>query len=333
MKQSLDILRSVDIFSALDEEELSAVRSTMQERRFAASESLFNEGDPGDEFFVVLSGSVSVLVKLPDGQELVISEAGAGNFFGEMSIFDHAPRSATCRTREESTLLSLKGSDFFRLLETHPDIAVKIMYRMLRITSERLKKTGNFLSDMVQWGAEARKRAVTDDFTGLFNRRFFDGAIEDKFREASMNRLPLSVAMVDLDHFGGLNKEFGEQVGNSVILAAAGVFREVFSEKDILVRYGGDEFTFILCGSASGEALEKCSKTCSLLRELTILDELCAARGGAARKVTASIGIASFPEHAQTMKGLLEKADLALYGAKEEGRDRAVCFREQGVTE
>ena len=112
-----------------------------------------------------------------------------------MSIFDNSPRSATCRTKEKSSLLSLKGPDFFALMETHPEIAVKTMYRMLNITTERLKNTGNFLSDMVQWGAEARKRAVTDDFTGLFNRRFFDSTIEDKFTEASLNRKPLSVAM------------------------------------------------------------------------------------------------------------------------------------------
>ncbi|HOV65049.1 MAG TPA: GGDEF domain-containing protein [Spirochaetia bacterium] len=329
MEQSYSILRSVDIFSNLTDEELSVVRSCMEERVFHSVETLFNEGDPGDELFVVLNGAVSISVRLADGEELSISEAGTGSFFGEMSIFEHAPRSATCRTKGESTLLCLKGSDFFTLIDTHPSIAVKIMYRMLQITTDRLKKTGNFLSDMVQWGAEARKRAVTDDFTGLFNRRFFDTAIEDKFREAAVNGLPLSLAMVDLDHFGSLNKEHGEQVCNSIILAAVGVFRTVFGERNILVRYGGDEFSFILSGMASAEAKEKCSTVCSLIRELTVLDDLCTdTEHGLPRKmVTASIGIASYPEHAQSVKELLEKSDAALYRAKEEGRDRAVAYK------
>jgi len=144
-----------------------------------------------------------------------------------------------------------------------------------------------------------------------------------------VNGLPLSLAMVDLDHFGSLNKEHGEQVCNSIILAAVGVFRTVFGERNILVRYGGDEFSFILSGMASAEAKEKCSTVCSLIRELTVLDDLCTdTEHGLPRKmVTASIGIASYPEHAQSVKELLEKSDAALYRAKEEGRDRAVAYK------
>ena len=118
-------------------------------------------------------GRIAIEVQLSDGKKLEISEIQSGNFFGEMSIFEDAPRSATCTTKETelSSTASINPISF-KLMETHPRIAAKMMYRMLNITASRLKNTDNFLSDMVQWGETARRRAVTDDFTGLYNRRF-----------------------------------------------------------------------------------------------------------------------------------------------------------------
>ncbi len=315
-----DFLRSIDMFADLDDPELAVLGSSMRSIEIEAGSVLFREGDKGDELFVVKEGAVSISVKLPDEQELVISEIQEGNFFGEMSIFEGAPRSATCRTKMKSTLFGLKSGDFYELIRSHPRTASKIMYRMLAITVERLRNTGNFLTDMVQWGEDARKRAVTDDFTGLFNRRFLDDALEERFREAKMKGSSLCLAMVDLDHFGSLNKEYGEQVGNAVILEAVSVFKTVFGTKDILIRYGGDEFTFVLPETTSSEALEKCETVCSGLRKLSILEPF----GGTIRRVTSSIGVAAYPEHARTVKELLEKADGALYKAKESGRDRAM---------
>ncbi len=320
MRDIDEFLRTITIFSDLTDEEIAIFLQWLGSRTIEKGEVLFHEGDPGDELFLVTSGKVAISVKLQDGQDLEISEISAGNFFGEMSIFDNSPRSATCYTKEESELLGLRAEDFFTLMTTHPSITTKIMYRMLRIIVERLQNTGKFLSDMVQFGEEARKRAVTDTFTGLFNRRFFDDALEEQFSRAKMGRSSLALVMVDLDHFGKLNDEYGEKVGDDVILEAVKVFKTVFSEKDILVRYGGDEFTFILPNRSSDTAWDLCDKVCRDLRSLTILEN----RDGTIRKVTSSIGIAAYPDHAMTKKQLLEKADGALYQAKEQGRDRAV---------
>ncbi len=119
------------------------------------------------------------------------------------------------------------------------------MQRMLNTATGRLQKTGAFLSDMVKWGENARIRAVTDDFTGLYNRRFFDEAIVDMVTESIRAGEPLSLVILDLDRFGLLNSEYGESIGDEVILSVIPVFVAAFGKEDILARYGGDEFAFL----------------------------------------------------------------------------------------
>ena len=210
------------------------------------------------------------------------------------------------------------------------------MYKMLHTTTGRLQATGAFLSDMVKWGEAARIRAVTDDFTGLYNRRFFDDAIEKAVIQARLTSRPFTLAMVDLDRFGTLNSQYGEAAGDAVLQAAVSVFRSVFREKDILSRYGGDEFAFILPETGGREALERCRKLGEKLRELDILSTFTplenqerSDHSGLITTLGASIGLAVCPAHAGSAKDLLEKADQALYRAKEAGRDCAVLYQEE----
>jgi diguanylate cyclase (GGDEF)-like protein len=320
MRGADEYVQSIEIFSDLSEEEFDIVRSVMKDHEYKEGEVLFFQNDDGNELFIVEKGCIAIEVHLPDGKKLEISEIHAGNFLGEMSIFENAPRSATCTAKEPSYLLSLHKDDFFGLMQVHPSVAAKMMYRMLNITASRLKNTDNFLSDMVQWGETARRRAVIDEFTGLYNRRFLESALAEQFSKVKREKGELSLAMVDLDNFGSLNKAYGEEVGDDVILAAVKVFRSVCDETDILVRYGGDEFTFILPGRHSRNAKHICDTICAELRALTVLEGM----DGEIKQVTSSIGIATFPEHGNTSKALMEKADSAVYTAKEQGRDQAV---------
>jgi diguanylate cyclase (GGDEF)-like protein len=325
-KATLDVLEKIEILSELTPEELRRIHGLMKTVHIEKEKTLFLEGEAGDELYIVLSGCVAISVKAPDGEVLPIADITGGNFFGEMSIFEQAPRSATCCTREDTTLLSLSGKDFYAFLQQHPQTTIKVMHKMLTITSQRLRETGTFLSEMVTWGEAARKRAVTDELTGLYNRRFLDDALEERFEEARRRGGVLSLVMVDLDHFGELNKEYGPEVGDRVIVAAAPVFRSLFGPQDILARYGGDEFTFILIDRGPEQALALCTRVNQALGKLTVLADL----KGRMRRVSASIGIASFPAHADSLDVLKEKTDRALYRAKELGRDRAELYDKSG---
>ncbi|HUX49241.1 MAG TPA: GGDEF domain-containing protein [Spirochaetia bacterium] len=313
-------LKRVDIFSSLDAGELKRLAQSFRIMESSAGTQLFAEGNEGNEMYLVYSGRVVTTVSLPDGKTLELATFGTGDFFGEMSIFEQAPRSATCTTRDPSCLLALHEQEFFRFLTQYPQSAIKIMYRMLNITAGRLMNTGQFLSDMVQWGESARKRAITDEMTGLYNRRFLDDSIEAQFQRAKAEGRPLTVIMVDLDRFREINEAYGIAAGDDVILAVAPVFKEHMKPTDILARYGGDEFTFVCPDTNTEEALERARAICEHVHSLPVLS----GRGGKITRVTTSQGLASFPRHASDLKTLKERADQALYQAKEEGRDRVV---------
>ena len=167
MSAKTEFLKTVRIFCDLTDGEIRGLLDLLHPLELKKEEILFEQGDPGGELFVVESGAIGISVTLDDGKNLEIARFSKGDFFGEMSIFEEEARSATCCARSESRLLSMKDSDFLRLIDSNPSSAAKVMTRMLEATRQRLEDTGGFLSDMVQWGEEARRRAITDSLTCL----------------------------------------------------------------------------------------------------------------------------------------------------------------------
>jgi len=317
----VEFLKHVELFSLLNDSEIESIIDFLRIIHVEESEPLFRQGDEGHELFIVRTGSIRVSIALHDGREKDITQFSPGDFFGEMSIFENAPRSATCYAVEPSSLYALRGRDFYRLMEDSPSLATKIMFRMSNITTRRLRSTGEFLTDMVVWGKEARKRAITDELTGVYNRHFLDDALENQLHRAREGGGPLSVVMVDLDHFRSINDEYGHEVGDNLLLQAVQVFKKHLRDGDILARYGGDEFTIIMPRTGS----EKARLIAQMVREdmerLKSLQHL----GGGVNRVTTSQGIAAFPAHAKDLDALMKRADEALYMAKERGRNRVVC--------
>ena len=321
MNEAISFLQKVDIFSELSIEEIGVVFSSLRRVELEEGQRIFSEGDDGNELFIVMNGRVATSISLPGGRERQIAEFTSGDFFGEMSIFEEAPRSATCSTKENSALFSLHHKDFSRIIESHPEIAIKMMYRMLGITTQRLRNTGEFLSDMVQWGEEARRRSITDELTGVYNRRFLDEALAEHFETSRNTNRPLSIIMIDLDYFREINEHYGHATGDRVILEVVSVFKRCLEKKDMIARYGGDEFTIILPGSDSQRAAATAEGIRRGVEELELLKDM----RGPVNRVTTSQGVASYPAHAWELKLLREMADKALYRAKEEGRNRVMC--------
>lgn len=310
------LLKDIAIFSELTNEQRSMIAGEMKMCRYKAGDMIFREGDPGDVLFVVISGAVTVFIVDHDGKEVVLAEIKSGSYVGEMSIIDHTHRSAACRVTMDCVLLELHADDFLHIMQNMPQASSKIMNRMLTIIVERLMKTGAFITQMVQWGEESRKRAITDPATGLFNRRYLEDSFDGLVAKAKTSGTPLSFVMFDLDRFGSLNTKYGQEFCDGLIVDASVVFRSVFAQEDILVRYGGDEFIFIFPGSGPESAQAKCDALCEAMRGMRFTQH-------PEIRLTCSMGYATLPDHASTADELKDKSDKALYRAKEEGRDRA----------
>jgi diguanylate cyclase (GGDEF)-like protein len=318
MAKTSTFLKNVDIFSLLDPAEVENIVGYFHPLDVEKDQILFREGEEGRQLYIVESGSIAISIELPDGSNKELAKFGQGEFFGEMSIFEDAPRSATCTVKESGRLLTMDQGDFFRIMVVHPFIAIKMMYRMLNRVTQRLRNTSGFLSDMVRWGETARKRAITDELTGVYNRRFLDDALKENFRRSKSEKKPFTLIMVDLDYFREINESYGHEVGDQVILEVVEVFRKSFRKRDIIARYGGDEFSVILPNTSIERAVEIAEK---VRRDVEKLD-LLSGREGPVQSITTSQGVANFPASAKSLEGLREAADQALYKAKDAGRNQ-----------
>lgn len=168
--------------------------------------------------------------------------------------------------------------------------------------------------------AEVQKLALTDSLTGLYNRRGFYELGRHEMERARRFRRPLAAMMIDIDHFKLVNDTFGHAIGDQVLLALAGRLRASLREVDVLGRYGGEEFAILLpetdLFTASGVA-ERLRNYVTEPMPLQLPHQ-----AGAPLAITASFGIANSVTTTHDLSGLLERADMALYAAKRNGRNR-----------
>lgn len=164
--------------------------------------------------------------------------------------------------------------------------------------------------------------ALTDHLTGLGNRRRFDEALITEWKRASRELRPLAVLMIDIDHFKAYNDHHGHDVGDLCLQSVAHALRQHCSRPgDLVCRWGGEEFAVILPGSDSAGAAHI---ACDLVQKVQAL-AIQHGQSPIADQVTISVGsAATWPKDCENPKALLERADAALYQAKQSGRNRAV---------
>ncbi len=312
------MLLNSEVFSLLNKNEAEKFMMILKRKSVRQGETIFLEGDRGREMFIVERGSIASRTVLPNGMHLDIARFGPGDFFGDMSIFENAPRSATCYALEDSDLLRLNDLIFEDFTENHPEISAKIMLRMLNIITARLREKSHFLGNMVEWGDSASKRAITDEIACIYNRRFLDEAIEKLFRKSENSGSPISFIMIDIDDFSRFDEKCSNEETNQVIRALVVSMRTHIREKDILARYGGDEFSIILPDTGKSAAREIAEKICSGVESI----DLKQINEKFFKTVTISIGLASYPEDATELEELLNLTDKRLYRSKSEGKNR-----------
>jgi diguanylate cyclase (GGDEF)-like protein len=317
-----DYLATVPLFARMSGLEVNAVAAFLEPRRYLRGDIVFREGELGKELFIVRSGRIGSYATLSDGSRRDVYRFGPGLLFGEMAIIEDEPRSATCYAMEDSELLVMEGIDFYRLAWNHPMIGIKLLSAMARVMVSWLDEASSFLGALVRWGADARRRAVTDELSGMFNRRFLEETMDARLSASPSRRCAL--LMLDLDRFRDVNAAFGPQSGDAVIARVSKVFSAVLRESEVGARLSGDEFAVFL--PAAG--IERAMELAEMLRaavEATPM-ELIPSGGGAAKRVivTISAGAAAGPEHAASVESLVKAADKALFEAKKGGRNRVV---------
>lgn len=164
-----------------------------------------------------------------------------------------------------------------------------------------------------------RVQSLRDPLTGLFNRRYLEENLQRELLRCQRRRLPLSVLMLDVDHFKRFNDTHGHAAGDALLARIGQLLHELVRNEDIACRYGGEEFTLVLPEADAEAALQRAERIRAAIAATTIV-HLRQTFGPA----TCSIGVATSTGERDTPQQLLQTADAALYRAKAEGRDRVV---------
>jgi diguanylate cyclase (GGDEF)-like protein len=166
---------------------------------------------------------------------------------------------------------------------------------------------------------ELRTLAITDPITGLTNHRFFQESLKDEFEKAVQSGEALSIIMIDVDHFKAFNDRYGHPEGDRLLADISKVFAREIKSFGSVSRYGGEEFAAILPAIELSEAHDIADRIRRAVETAAFNGPL-----GYRAYVTISLGVASYPEQAQSANQLVQLADQALYQAKRQGRNQTV---------
>ena len=217
--------------------------------------------------------------------------------------------------------LSLMGIEFFSYIRRLHEVqdAVDLQKRTLEDANHALHEQIGKINDLQE---KLREQANRDSLTGLFNRRYLEGTLERELARCKREGAPLTMLLLDIDHFKLVNDTYGHPAGDEVLRVFARALQESARTEDIVCRYGGEEFLLVLPKMSLTVARGRAVQLLELIRRTTVVfDEY-------RIPVTTSIGIAAVPDHATGVENLIRCADQALYRAKSTGRDRAVAFNE-----
>ena len=160
----------------------------------------------------------------------------------------------------------------------------------------------------------------TDDLTGLLNMRAFNLILDKEVARARRYEEPFTVIMIDVDGLKAINDQHGHAAGSRLLKAVADSTRDCVRKPDVLARYGGDEFVILMAHTSTREAIVPAERIRKAIQNTSL------AIKGKQISTSASVGIASFPEHVRNAVQVLDKADAALYKSKESGRNKVSWY-------
>ena len=218
--------------------------------------------------------------------------------------------------RDEIAALTLAFNDMANKIN-EGRVRLEAAHDELARTNEGLKAANRALETL----------AITDGLTSLYNHRHFQDSLEKDLRKCEQQGRPLSLMLIDIDHFKVFNDRWGHQEGDAALRRVAAQAMKGIRPSDMAFRYGGEELAVLMPSCAKEQAAELADKLRMAVRDN-------AQRPGVfGDRLTVSVGVAAFPEDGKTPRALVDAADAALYTAKAEGRDRITVAGARKATE
>lgn len=280
-------------------------------RRLIQGETLIEQGKRNARMHLVVEGALGIHLRGVDGEPIAV--LGPGETVGELSLLDESPASATVVAAEPALVLSLDEDAFWRLTNASHAFAVNLLVKL----AERLRANNAQVSRNVEKRRQYERAAMFDGLTGIHNRRWLDDTLHRVVARQRRTGGPLSVALIDVDHFKSFNDRFGHDAGDHVLQLVATTLAANLRPTDLVARFGGEEFVIVFPETERDAA----ARAADRVREAIARLEPKMADGRELPRVTISLGIAQV-EAENTVADLLKAADQAMYRAKQGGRNR-----------
>jgi diguanylate cyclase (GGDEF)-like protein len=269
--------------------------------------------------YIVLRGALSVAADTRTGMsDGTVSKVLPGESVGEQVVLDDEANQATITALEQSELLVIESELAWQLI----DAANGVARNLLRLLSFRIRAANAQMRKRQKLGEFYRQLSMVDGLTGLYNRAWLNDFLPQLAASAQATGQPLSLIMLDIDHFKKFNDSHGHLQGDQALRTAAQVLTGALRPTDFAVRYGGEEMMVVLPDTNLQVAEVVASRLCQRMREAVVFSDM----HQPLPHITSSFGVAALGP-AQDETALIASADAALYRAKETGRNRVEVAR------
>ncbi len=304
-------LRHVELFRSVDIGVIEPLLRHCAVRVLAPGEVLLRAGEPNRHLFLVLEGRLSVRLDSPDSPPITYIERG--ETAGEMSLIDNQPASAWVCAEQDSRVMIIDEQLMWMLVNTSHAVSSNLLYTLVK----RLREGNQVISHDREQIDDFRFHATVDALTGLFNRYWLDQMLPRQMQRSRADGEPLSLLMIDIDHFKGFNDRHGHLAGDAALRAVARALLDHLRPNDMAARFGGEEFAVLLpetdrqAARAVGERLRAAVAAAPVVLE----------DGTPLPSLSCSVGVGEMTPEARP-RDLIAAADAALYAAKRAGRNR-----------
>lgn len=308
---SVEELNKIRLFQFVDLDSIKGILDACLFRSLAPGEVLIAAGQQNRTAYFLLEGHVRIHLTSPESEPT--ASLGPGESVGELSVIDHQPASAFVVAAEPVRLLAMDEELLWSLVRSSHAAACNLLIAL----SRRLRHADAVISERKGTQEDYRIYGTVDALTGLHNRFWMERALERQVQRSSTDGEPLSLIMIDIDHFKTFNDHYGRAYGEHVLYSVAQKLSAQLRPTEIIARCGDDEFLVILPDMAIERAIEIGGR----LRR-GVMDAIPVTPSGSSfPHPTISIGLAEL-KAGQTGRGLLAEAEQALARAQAGGRNQ-----------